>query len=71
MITREAAGTITPMPGLNRRSFTKAFTAQLTALPVSLYGPAARHHERRSGQGSDQELARIPGKLEHLLREEM
>jgi glucosamine--fructose-6-phosphate aminotransferase (isomerizing) len=70
MITREAAGTIYTHAGPEIGvASTKAFTAQLTALYLfALYLAETRGAiSEESGRAAVQELARIPGKLEHLL----
>jgi glutamine---fructose-6-phosphate transaminase (isomerizing) len=73
MITREAAGTIYTHAGPEIGvASTKAFTGQLTALYLfALYLAQVRGmmSEAKARQATE-ELARIPGKLEHLLTHE-
>ena len=72
MITREAAGTLLTHAGPEIGvASTKAFTAQLTALfLLSMYlGQVRGTLPQEASIQLVQELARIPGKLEHLLTE--
>ena len=73
MITREAAGTIYTHAGPEIGvASTKAFTAQLTALYLfALYVAELRGTVAgEQAKNAVQELARMPGKLEHLLTHE-
>ena len=73
MITREAAGTIYTHAGPEIGvASTKAFTGQLTALYLfALYLAQLRGAISAEGaRAATEELARIPGKLEHMLTHE-
>jgi glutamine---fructose-6-phosphate transaminase (isomerizing) len=73
MITREAAGTIYTHAGPEIGvASTKAFTAQLTALYLfALYLAEIRGTlTPEQSRAAVEELARVPGKLEHLLAHE-
>jgi glucosamine--fructose-6-phosphate aminotransferase (isomerizing) len=71
MVTREAAGTIYTHAGPEIGvASTKAFTCQLTALFIlAMYLGQANHRlDESTSRGLMQELVRIPGKLETVLR---
>src|SRR5579885_1674485 len=73
MITREAAGTIYTHAGPEIGvASTKAFTGQLTALYLfALYlGQVRGVMTEQQARDAVQELARMPGRLEHLLTHE-